>query len=182
MNKLVMKKIFKITVNILFYIVTIGLLILLSISFFSKDNLVKIGKYSLLDVQGTSMYPELKHGDLIAIDRTKKDKYEKGDIVSFVMDDGTIITHEIIKVLEGDDGYHYYTKGTNNNYQDNDYIEIKQIVGEYKGFRVPIVGYIVEFAESTIGYIILVILPLGGILGYFIWQLVIEIRKKEGVI
>lgn len=173
-------KVLKIIGNCLFGFVSIVLLFLLFLGFANKDEDVsKIGNYSLLHVQGTSMKPSIKNGDLIVIDRRSKDKYEVGDVVSFRMSDGTIITHEIVKV-EIDDEYRYFTKGTNNNYQDNDYVQIKQIIGEYKGIRVPLLGYVVGFANSGIGYWLLIVVPLGLVLVCVTRELIKEVLKKKG--
>ena len=176
-------KILKIIGNCLFVVVSIFLLLILFLSFVRDDNNVsKIGNYSLLEVKGTSMYPRIKNGDLIAIDRIKQERYYVGDIVSFVLDDGTIITHEISIVEVDGDNYRYYTKGINNNYQDNDYIQIKQIIGEYKGFRIPVAGYVIGFANSKVGYFLIIVIPLGVVLGMVIKELVKEILKKRGEI
>ena len=41
----------------------------------------------------------------------------------------------------------------NNNYQDNKCVRPEQIIGEYKGFRIPLLGYFISFANTRIGYI-----------------------------
>lgn len=167
--------------NCLFGFVVILDLLLLFFAFINRrEEIPKIGSYSLLEVKGSSMYPSIKNGDLIAIDRSNKDKYEVGNVVSFIMEDGAIFTHEIIKVEDVNDNYKYFTKGINNTYQDNDYIEIKQIIGEYKGFRIPLLGYVVGFANTGLGYVLLIIIPLGLIFILALKELLKEIRKKRG--
>ena len=126
------------------------------------------------------MHPSIKNGDLIAIDRRIKEKYEVGNVVTFITDDGSVITHEIIRVDDSTETVRYYTKGENNNYQDNDYIEIKHIIGEYKGFRIPLLGYVIGFGSTPFGYVLLVILPLGFISYLVAKELLKEISKKRG--
>ena len=174
-------KVIKVIGNCLFGLIAISLLIILFFTFVNRGNdIPRIGNYSVLEVEGISMHPTIKNGDLIAIDRRVKEKYEVGDIVSFVIEDGTIITHEIIKVDDTIQNVRYYTKGENNNYQDNDYIEIKHIIGEYKGFRIPLLGYVVGFGSTPIGYTLLVILPLGVMVTLIVKELLKEISKKRG--
>lgn len=174
-------KIIKVIGNCLFGLIAISLLVILFFTFVNRGNDVpKIGNYSVLEVEGTSMYPTIKNGDLIAIDRRVKEKYEVGDIVSFFIEDGSIITHEIIKVDDTTQTVRYYTKGENNNYQDNDYIEITHIIGEYKGFRIPFLGYVVGFGSTPIGYTLLVIFPLGVIVVLIVKELLKEMSKKRG--
>jgi len=176
-------KILKIIGNYLFGFVAILLLLVLFFTFINKDDTVaKIGNYSFLQVEGNSMYPSIKNGDLIVIDRRIKSKYEVGDIVSFISNDGSIITHEIIEIKESNGNYSYFTKGENNNYQDNDHREIKQIIGEYEGVRIPLLGYVVRFGSSTVGYILLVIVPLLLIFIYAASELYKEFFKKRGEI
>ena len=172
-------KVIKVIGNCLFGFIAISLLVILFFTFINRGNdIPKIGSYSILEVEGTSMHPSIKNGDLIAIDRRLKDKYQVGDVVSFVTEDGSIITHEIVRVDDSSESVRYYTKGENNNYQDNDYIEIKHIIGEYKGFRIPLLGYVVGFGSTPVGYILLVVLPLGVITVLIGKELLKEISKK----
>ena len=129
------------------------------------------------------MNPELKNGYLIAVDRNIKDRYETGDIVSFI--DGetnAIITHEIVEVAEVDNEIRYATKGINNTNIDDDYIVNKQIIGEYKGFKIPVIGYISIFASTNIGYLLLVVIPLGIVFVFLMIELIKEVYKKKGEI
>ena len=174
-------KVIKVIGNCLFGFIAISLLVILFFTFINRGNdIPKIGNYSILEVEGTSMYPSIKNGDLIAIDRRVKEKYEVGNVVTFITDDGSIITHEIIRIDDSSKIVRYYTKGENNNYQDNDYIEIKHIIGEYKGFRIPLLGYVIGFGSTTVGYVLLVILPLGFISYLVVKELLKEISKKRG--
>ena len=174
-------KVIKVIGNCLFGLIAISLLIILFFTFINGGNdIPKIGNYSILEVEGTSMHPSIKNGDLIAIDRRIKEKYEVGNVVTFITDDGSVITHEIIRVDDSTETVRYYTKGENNNYQDNDYIEIKHIIGEYKGFRIPLLGYVIGFGSTPFGYVLLVILPLGFISYLVAKELLKEISKKRG--
>lgn len=174
-------KVIKVIGNCLFGLIAISLLVILFFTFINRGNdIPKIGNYSILEVEGTSMHPSIKNGDLIAIDRRIKEKYEVGNVVTFITDDGSVITHEIIRVDDSTETVRYYTKGENNNYQDNDYIEIKHIIGEYKGFRIPLLGYVIGFGSTPFGYVLLVILPLGFISYLVAKELLKEISKKRG--
>lgn len=178
-----MKDKLKIILNCFISLLIIILLIILFISFMSDNQgLKKIGGYSLLSVEGDSMYPKIKNGDLIAIDRKKKNLYEIGDIVSFADVNGNhydIITHEIVYVEKVGNEYRYHTKGINNVNNDNDFITNEEIIGEYKDFRIPLIGYVVSFANTKWGYLLLVVLPLGIVLIVSICELSKEVNKKK---
>lgn len=177
-----MKKFIKITSNCLIGVMTTLLLFLLIISSFSKDSVFNIGGYSLLYVSGDSMYPKLKDGDFIVINRNKKDVYDVKDIVSFMMieDNKTIlVTHEIKEVIENDYYIGYVTQGINHN-EDDGVVIHNEIIGEYKGFRIPLLGYVVKFSNTRIGYLVLVVVPLGIMSVIAIYELMKEVSKKKG--
>ena len=80
-----MKKVLKIISNCFVCLLIVFLLVILVISFTSKENgISRIGNYSFFDVNGDSMSPMIKDGDYIAINRDIKESYSKGDVVSFL--------------------------------------------------------------------------------------------------
>ena len=80
-----MKKIIKIVSNCFTCVLITLLLLLLFVNFCKRDEgYFRVGRYSLFDVNGNSMYPEINNGDLIAVDMKDREKYEIGDIVSFI--------------------------------------------------------------------------------------------------
>ena len=176
-----MKKVAKIMSNCLIGVMIVVLLFLLVVSLFSKDSVFNIGGYSLLYINGDSMYPKLKDGDLIAINRNKRNIYEVGDVVSFVMNDennNILVTHEIKEVISNDYYVGYVTQGINHN-EDDGIVIHDEIIGEYKGFRIPLLGYVVEFSNTRIGYLILVVVPLGVMSVIAIYELMKEVSKKK---
>lgn len=174
-----MKKIFKIIVNILFSIIAIFTIFILFLNFTSKNDIPVIGKYSLLSVKGDSMYPVIKNGDLIAINRKCESNYEVNDIISFIDSDRKIIvTHQIVDIVNENGEYKYLTKGINNINIDGDYVLENEIIGKYEKVKVPFIGFIINFASTTIGYIILVVIPLGILLFIAIYKLIKEFDKK----
>lgn len=177
-----MKRAIKIISNCLISVLIIILLFLLVIRFFSKDSIFKVGGYSFFDVNGNSMNPVLKDGDYIAINRDKKDIYEIGDIVAFVLEeDGNdiIVAHEITNVIKNDYYIGYDTKGINNPNKDEGIVMHDEIIGEYKNFRVPLLGYVVRYSNTRVGYMVLVIIPLGVMFTIAMYELLKEISKKK---
>ena len=62
---------------------------------------------------------------------------------------------------------------------DDDIVIHDEIIGEYRYFRVPLLGYVVRFANTRIGYLLLVLLPLGVMLTLSIYELIKEISSKK---
>ena len=156
---------------------------LLVINFLKKEETVKIGKYSLFSVVGDSMYPKIRDGDLIVVNSEFQDKYDVGDIISYlyeVKDSGVIVvTHKVVDFIDIQGSYKYVTKGINNEYEDENVISHEEVIGEYTKFRIPLIGYVVEFGQTSLGYWLLVIMPLGAVLFVSIYELLMEIEKRK---
>lgn len=70
-----------------------------------------------------SMEPNISEGDIIVVKHC--DKYEIGDVVTYIREDGLSITHRIIGIELGG----YLIKGDANNYEDG-VIATDQILGK----------------------------------------------------
>ena len=112
--------------------------------------------FKLYAVQTGSMAPTIKVGDLIFV--KEQENYKVDDIVTFQGGRGeseTTITHRIIGVDE--DGV-FTTKGDFNTATDIDKVPEENIVGKYV-FRIPFLGYPVNFVRTPIGFLILIVIP-----------------------
>ena len=86
------------------------------------------------------MKPNINKGDVVII--KKLDNYESlkiGDVLAF-KHDNIIIVHRIVNIIEEDGKYYFYTKGDNNNSEDNFAIYEDLIVGVVN-IRLPFIGY-----------------------------------------
>lgn len=95
-------------------------------------------KYSLSSIASNSMYPSLKKGDAIIIEKLSDEEKKKitvGDIIVF-QDGGHIITHRVVEVREGI----YITKGDNNNTKDMSKKTKNDVIGIVR-MRIPFLGY-----------------------------------------
>jgi len=145
--------------NIIGDILIIGILLILAgiiylniMYSFDKEKIPSIGGLRMLTVLSGSMRPALEPGDIIIIkDNTN---IVEGDIITF-NSNNLIITHRVVDVTSGEDGVFYKTKGDNNNVEDKILIEQEHILGEYL-FRIPYIGYVMEFFRSKLGIMIIV--------------------------
>lgn len=124
-----------------------------------KKSVATVSGYATLSVVSGSMEPTLAIGDIIVIDTHEK-KYQKGDIVTFLDDDGTLVTHRILSIH----GKEMITKGDNNNTQDSP-STVGKIVGKYM-FRIPKGDKIFSFFKNPL--VILLILAIGILFSIFI--------------
>lgn len=71
------------------------------------------------------MEPEIKAGENIIVKECKK--YDVGDIITYITEEGEIITHRIVSI---DDYESYHTKGDANNVEDPIPVAKSQIYGK----------------------------------------------------
>lgn len=83
------------------------------------------------------MYPTIKSGDVIMVERVKDAKNLKiGDIIAYwtiVSGERVINTHRIVEIYDGGNYLIFATKGDNNETNDTLTVHEAEIVGVYKG-------------------------------------------------
>src|SRR5690554_316211 len=107
------KSIFKVISNILYYVVILFLLVVIAVSLFIPNGLVKVFGVGWYRVVSGSMEPLIMKGDFIIVSNdTNPDTYETGDIIIFEthfynVEVGTyirdVVTHHFYDVTE--EGY-----------------------------------------------------------------------------
>lgn len=108
-------------------------------------------KYYAIAIVSNSMKPKFERGSMVIIEQTKEkyrnlDNIKNGDIIAFIQNK-TIVVHRVIKIITIGDEKFYYTKGDNNNFEDNWCIKEENILGIVKT-TIPYIGYpIVLFSE-----------------------------------
>ncbi len=88
------------------------------------------GRFYALAIGSESMTGAINKGDVIIIDKKKKE-YKENDIIAFTQDGETIV-HRIIKVDKKDNKVYYKTKGDANNGEDSWVVSEDSIVGQEK--------------------------------------------------
>jgi signal peptidase len=96
-------------------------------------------------IEGSSMVPRLKPGDLIIAVKTRK--LSINDIVIFRHPVAGIVAHRIIdKANQG-----CYTKGDNNPLRDPDILQENQVIGKM-WFRIPWLGQPRNLIKKMLGW------------------------------
>ena len=150
----------KVVCKVLKYLLLIILLVIVLFNFKVNNNdLVSLFGYSSLKVVSGSMQPKIKVGDVVIIKNSNN--YNINDIITF-KDDGSYITHRIIKIDNGK----ITTKGDFNNKKDDKIIKTKDVVGKVI-LVIPFMGNIMNnlsnpivlFIIFVIGFILITIIP-----------------------
>ncbi|WP_026908906.1 signal peptidase I SipW [Paucisalibacillus globulus] len=180
MNKTIKKRI----LNIINHVTTVVLfLLLISMTFFVISSKASGGEpevfgYQLKTVLSGSMEPGIKTGSIIAVkpggDMTR---FKPDDVITFMEEDGKLVTHRVTEVVASGESVMYRTKGDNNNAVDINPVLSENVVAEYEGFTIPYVGYFINFSQSKNGALLLLIpgFLLLGYAGITIWRAIREI-------
>ena len=129
-------------------IILIYNIILVGISYISRQDFNGIFGYKAYNITTNSMEPNINKGDIILIKKPKKEeKIKIGDVISF-KNDGQIITHRIVDISDTNGVKRYITKGDNNN------------VPDLQKIRIPYLGQIVSAMENQVILLIIILLIL----------------------
>ncbi len=149
----ILKTVFK----ILLWFVAAVLILTALLSLFSKSELLP--QYKVFTVLTGSMKPTIYPGDLILI--SKQDSYNVGDIVTFNTGTGesqVVVTHRIVGSTQDQENTRFTTQGDFNSVEDIDTIVQEDILGKYL-FKLPLLGYLVNFVQTPVGLILLILIP-----------------------
>lgn len=110
-------------------------------------------------VESGSMEPTIPTGSMVVV--TPKDQYQVGDVLT-VKPSGsdTTVTHRIEEIVSNqeNDANLYLLKGDANDDPDRNFIKESRVVGSVV-FHVPVVGRVIGFAQSQVGFMLLIIMP-----------------------
>lgn len=133
-------------------------------------NVSSLAGFTPMIVETDSMAPTFSSGDMILIKKTDPASLKEGDIITFhtIIDNQYALnTHRIESIVEQNGMRSYTTKGDNNDMPDMHVIADGDIVGKYVG-KVSGLGKVMEFLSSSVGFLVVIVLPL---LLFFIYQI-----------
>ena len=170
-----LKKIYNFLDKILtFFVIISSLVAVIMVIQITKtpDKIPSLLGYKVLQVMSGSMDDVFSIGDVILIKETKQEDIKKGDIITFRKEN--IITHRIVEINKNNDTIYYTTKGDNNNVNDVEKVKYEEIEGKYIT-KFVFIGYLLNFLNTTEGFIIIVSLPI-IVIAFTIFR---ELRNKE---
>jgi signal peptidase len=136
--------------------------------------------YQLKTVLSGSMEPTFQTGSIIAIKpATDSNSFKNGDVITFKEQADKVVTHRIVEVIKNGENTMYQTKGDNNQNADIQPVLAPNVIGIYTGFTIPYLGYFIDFAQSSKGTAILLILPGVLLLLYSVITIVGALRELD---
>lgn len=131
-------------------------------SFTQPDEVPSVGGYLPMIVLTDSMYPQIHSGDLIICKTEEPENIQVGDVISFFDPAGngtSVVTHKVIEVKNEDGQISWVTQGIANNAADFLPVPEDNLVGVYRS-RIPGLGNVVLFMQTTTGLIVCVVVPV----------------------
>lgn len=145
---------------------TLGLLLLLVIVglFLSVTFPQLVGADQSFVVQSSSMSPSISAGSIVYVNDVPANQIAQGDVITFQSSADTRTTHKVVEVVETGEERRFRTKGDANEEPDPDFIASGDVIGRV-GFHVPLIGYVVSFAQTKVGLLLFVVVPAVLLLG-----------------
>jgi len=185
------KKISRFLSSVLFYsliviLVIVGLMVgATAVDKFmgKKNNEIRNPLFGAYIIISPSMVPNINVYDAVITMRVSEKYIELYDIITFLSKEietnGTPITHRVVGIVETEDGEKAYrTKGDANASEDRALIRQREVLGKVL-LRIPMIGHVKTFLSSKFGWILMVVVPCLGIVGYDILKLTGLIKAKK---
>ena len=139
-----LKKILNVISTILVVIVVVLALLLVGARF------IGLNVYTVLS---GSMEPTYHVGSLIYVKDVDTDELKAGDVITYMLDEDTIVTHRIADVIldETDPSIiRFQTKGDANDSVDGSLVHYKNVIGT-PVFSIPKLGYLANYIQKPPG-------------------------------
>ena len=119
----------------------------------------QVAGISVFNIVSESMEPTIKVNDLIVIRKCKESEIKNKDIITYKKEDGTVVTHRVIRKNKENGETVYTTKGDNNPVEDDGWVKYSQVHGKYV-FKIKGIGGFVENLQKNNGLISIAILVI----------------------
>jgi signal peptidase I len=110
-------------------------------------------------LRGGSMSPAIPRGAIAIIAKPPLDTLQPGDVVTFQVPNGAVITHRITAVSHVAGATWLETKGDANDTPDPDLIPVTWVIGRVV-LSIPLAGYLLALPSSLLGIVALASLVL----------------------
>jgi len=120
-------------------------------------------------VTSDSMSPAIDAGAVVFVDSVPPDRLSTDDVITYRLSDERV-THRVVAVRERSGVREFRTKGDANEQPDPEWVPADRVVGVV-AFDIPLVGYVVSFANSDRGLLALVVVPAVLLVVSELWDL-----------
>ncbi|WP_255150867.1 signal peptidase I [Halorarius halobius] len=141
-----------------------------------------VGASHSYTVMSGSMEPAISPGDVVLVREVPPRRIERGDVITYEFTDGGGAvqrrTHRVVDVVAREDGRYFRTKGDANDAPDPQLVPADAVVGRVVA-TLPVVGHVTLFASTRVGFVALVLVPVGLLFLSELWSLVGALRDAR---
>lgn len=140
-----------------------------------------VGADHALTVQSGSMEPTVTTGSVVFVAERPPSTVTEGDIITYTDDGQNLITHRVHEVHRSETSFRFVTKGDANEDADPEPVYRGDYVGTVPeidlpligtlNLSIPFVGYVLGFADTGLGWLMLVVVPLTLLVFNELWSL-----------
>ena len=158
-----------------------------SITAKANNGVPDVFGYTPFSVQTDSMKPTLSKGDYIFVEECDANNLQVGDVITYftrIEGQRAINTHRIVEVLKTNDLIEYRTQGDNketNPEPDPLLIAPGDVIGKYNDSRIPVLGTVIDYLSTQLGFFLVILLPVLLFTVYQIYKLVAVIIHNHKV-
>lgn len=164
-------------VCVILLILLVGVLALQRFS----NNEVAIGGFRVFNVATGSMIPKYKVGDVLIVKETNIDKLVVGDDITYLGKEDSfanrVVTHQIIKIDETENGKVFHTKGIANDTEDPE-ITGDQIYGKVV-YKCIFISLLTKLMNNMAAFYVVFIIPFAILIFLRIKEFVGDRKENE---
>ena len=140
-------------------LITLCFVFLIMLSFLGLNRESGLLGFRMYKILSDSMRGEFLSGDIVFSRRVNTESLRENDIITFRSADpdsyGLVITHRIVGITADNS---FITRGDANNVPDTTPVPATNVLGRYL-FKIPKMGYLIDFFYRPVGYVIMVLIP-----------------------
>ena len=155
-NAIENNKVLKVITNIIktiLYVILLAILLVIIVQRVSNNNMA-IGGIRVFTIVTGSMKPVYNIGDILISAKTDPADIKVGDNVTYLGAKGDVkdlvVTHQIVNASHDESGYHFVTKGVNNEIADPG-IDASQIYGKVV-YKTVLLSFVCKIMNNIIAY------------------------------
>ena len=133
----------------------------------NKKTVPSLFGYMPMIITSGSMQPKINVGDLIFSKEVDVASITEENIISYwdPSNPNKIVTHQVDDIIIKDGKRYFQTVGIYTGSEDTTVVPEANVLGIYT-FKIPLVGNIMLFAQSPLGLVMFLLIPLGAVLVY----------------
>lgn len=143
---------------------------------------VRLFGLQVYTVLSGSMEPAYPVGALLYDKKVDPAELRPGDVITFMLDEDTIVTHRIVEVVPDEEDpsvIRFRTKGDANAAEDGSLVHYKNVLGT-PVFAIPKLGYFASFVQQPPGLYVAIAFGAVLVLLAFLPDLLGDDKKKKG--